>query len=123
MNYVGDKGPIDIPISVFGLSRNEVIGIQSNFWKSHTLENLLTYPTIKFLAEIELADCVINCEMHSKSQSESEIVFNLVTKFELEVYRYNVPSMELLGVQIICLGSHVRENLSHKRPSRSMSGH
>ena len=52
--------------------------------------------------------------MHSKSQSESEIVFNLVTKFELEVYRYNVPSMELLGVQIICLGSHVRENLSHK---------
>ena len=116
LNYVGDKGPIDIPNSVFGLSRNEIIDYQTNFWKSQSLENLLANPTTKFLAEIELDDCIINCEMHFKSQSESEIVFNLVTKLELEVYRYNVPSMNLHGVQIICLGTHERENLSHQSP-------
>ena len=80
------------------------------------LNNPFANSATKFLAEIELADCIIHCEIHCKIHPDNDFSLEQVQKFELELYRYNIASTDLVGVQIICLGSHERESLMEQNP-------
>ena len=109
---IGDKGPLDLPISVFALQRDLVVEHQSSFWKYINLKNSMANPETIYLGEIQLRDCIVNCEIRNYPSLFGMDIFDSVKRLELEVHRYKAPDTNLVGVHIVCLGSHSRENLT-----------
>ena len=56
-----------------------------------------------------------DCNVHSNIfHKHSDVPFGYQSRFELELHRYKPPCEHNTGVQIICLGSYVRETLPDK---------
>ena len=113
LKQIGDKGPVDLPISVFALPRDLVIEHQSSFWQYVNLKNSFANPATFFLGVIQLKDCIVNCDIINYPSLSKMEKFDLDQRFELEVHRYKVPDTNFVGIHIACLGNHSRENLTN----------